>query len=852
MPETTPMLKQYDQIKAQHPDCILFFRMGDFYEMMGQDAVEASKILEIALTARSKGTPNERALAGIPYHAIDNYLTKMTKAGKKVAICEQVSDPKLPGIVKREVIRVVTPGTTLETGVLDQKQNNYIVSLTFKKGIFGIALADLSTGEFKVTEISSIQEFKNQILNINPTEVIVEKDLFKNPKLQTFWQDLSNVNVYQLSVWQKSYEILTEHFKTKNLQGFGIENMEQAIESAGLLLNYLQETQKTSLQHINKIQYYNHQDYMILDEATIRNLELLFNSYDGSKQGSLLYVLDQTQTSMGGRLLRNWILQPLINIKSIEQRLCSVDETYKNVEILKDLRTELKNIYDVERLIAKVGCSRANARDLIALKNSLISINTLKIKILDSNLEYFKDIVTDLQDNQEIIELLKQTIIEEPPLTITEGGIIKKGYNKELDDLLDISHSGKDYINKLQVKEIKRTGINSLKIKFNKVFGYYIEISKANLDYAPDDYIRKQTLVNAERFITPELKEYEEKVLGAEDKIKDLEYKIFNEIREKLVKFIQQIQKNSQIIAKIDVLTNFSWIALQNEYTKPEFTDQNELLINNGRHAVIEKLNTEEQYVPNDLNINHAEIVLLTGPNMSGKSSFLRQTALIVLMAHIGSFVPAEQAKIGLTDRIFTRVGASDNLVKGQSTFMVEMQETANILNNATSKSLLIIDELGRGTSTYDGVSIAWSIIEHIHNQIQAKTLFATHYHELIDVIDKLDNAKNFSVAVSEDGGKVVFLRKVVQGGVNKSYGVEVAKLAGLPKDVINRSEEILTSLEDDKQLQVIRNPLQESLFIPTQPKESEIEQQIKKIDVNNLTPIEALQLLYKLKNNLK
>ena len=544
--------------------------------------------------------------------------------------------------------------------------------------------------------------------------------------------------------------------------------MPLGIEAAGLLLSYLLETQKTGLEHLNKISYYNSKNCMVLDDSTIRNLDLLFNSSDGNLQGSLLSVIDETITSMGGRLLRNWILHPLLNKEEIEKRLFVVDDFYKNSESLKKLRLCLKKVLDIERLIAKIGCAKANGRDLIGLKNSLMAISEIKNCLDEIQTEPVLNLKNSLIEQKEVIDLISNSIVDEPPHQITEGGIFKRGYDKELDEYWQISHSGKDYIKNIQLNEIKRTGINSLKIKYNKVFGYHIEISNSNLNSVPADYIRKQTLVNAERFITPELKEYEEKVISAEDKIRQIEYRLFNELRGEIAKYFSEMQKQAHIISRIDVLSNFSWIGLQNNYVKPQITKDYDLEILNARHPVIEKINKSEQYVPNDLILKKGEIILLTGPNMSGKSSFLRQTALIVLMAHLGSFVPAEQAKICLTDRIFTRVGASDNLIKGQSTFMVEMQEAGNILNNATKRSLLIVDELGRGTSTYDGVSIAWAVIEHIHNKIFAKTLFATHYHELIAVVEKLDNAQNYSIAVTEDLGKVVFLRKVIKGGILK------------------------------------------------------------------------------------
>jgi DNA mismatch repair protein MutS len=799
MSDTTPMLKQYWQIKEQHSDCILFFRLGDFYEMFGPDALEACKILNITLTARNKGTVNETPMCGIPYHAADGYIAKLTKAGKKVAICEQLTDPDLPGLVDRGVIRIITPGTTLDNNILDNKRNNYLVSLTNENNIWGLALVDLTTGEFKLTELRKVDDLLNELSRILPSEIIITPDLNENLNLKTKLQVISNLNVFYPAIFKPADQTIVDHFQIKSLQSFGLEKYDLGVKAAGNLLNYLKDTQKVGLEHLNKINYYNLSDFMILDEATIRNLELLYTTQLLQEKGSLISVIDQTQTGMGGRLLRNWLLHPLINLEKIQLRLNAVNEFYNNLDLRENLKTEFKNVTDIERLIGRLGCKRANARDLVNLKNTLQIIPAIKGILKNCQSKLVKQIIKNLNEHQEIVQLINKAIVENPPLLITEGEMIAPGYDQELDELKKISHTGKDWIKNLQQSEIQRTGISSLKVKFNKIFGYYIEVSNSNLNQVPANYTRKQTLVNAERFVTPELKEYEQKVLGAEEKIKEIEERLFWQIRDKVAEHFSEIQTTAHYMAQLDVLLSFANLALLNNYHLPTINDGGEIKIKNGRHPVIEKFQTES-YVPNDGLFNHTDhqLILLTGPNMSGKSSYLRQTALIVLLAQIGSFVPAESAQIGLTDRIFTRVGASDNLIKGQSTFMMEMQEAANILNNATAKSLIILDELGRGTSTFDGVSIAWAIVEYIYKNIKAKTLFATHYHELIDLVEKLDKAKNYCVTVKETDTGVIFLRQVKPGGIDRSYGIEVAKLAGLPKALTDRAYEILAELEKD------------------------------------------------------
>ncbi len=858
MAKLTPMLKQYHKIKDENKDSILFFRLGDFYEMFGKDALKASKILNITLTARNKGTANETPMCGIPYHAAESYIAKLTKAGEKVAICEQVTSPDGQGIVKREVIRIITPGTTLDTNLLNNNQNNFLVSIAYKDNQWGLGFVDLTTGEYRLAELNKLDDLLNELNRITPSEIIITPDLNENLELKTKLEQIAKLNVFYPSLFESATETIKNHFKIKSLQSLGVQGYESGIEAAGNLLNYLKDTQKTSLEHINKLSLYNISDYMILDEATIRNLELLYTYQFFEEKGSLLSIIDQTQTGMGGRLLRNWLLHPLIKLDKIQQRLDAVEEFYNNLDLRENLKKELKNIADIERLIGRLGCNRANARDLLNLKNSLQVLPQIKKILKSCQAKLLKKSIKNLNEHQDLVKLIDQAICEAPPLLITDGGMIAEGYNQELDELRKISTSGKDWIKELQQKEVKRTGISSLKVKFNKIFGYYIEVSNTNLNQVPTDYTRKQTLVNAERFVTPELKEYETKVLGADEKIKELEQKLFWQIRDQVAQEFATIQQTAIIIAQLDALLSFANLALLNNYTKPEINNGEVIEIKNGRHPVIEQLQTEESYVPNDglFNQNDHQLILLTGPNMSGKSSYLRQTALIILLAQIGSFVSAQRAQIGITDRIFTRVGASDNLIRGQSTFMVEMQEAANILNNATAKSLIILDELGRGTSTFDGVSIAWAIVEYIYKNIKAKTLFATHYHELINMVEKLDKARNYSVSVKETENGVIFLRKIIAGGIDKSYGIEVAKLAGLPKPLTDRAYQILDELENE--LHISKDNGKKSAEAVTQrlskgkAEANFIINELDKIDPDQLTPIEALQKIKELKEKFK
>lgn len=843
------MVKQYLEIKSQHKDSILFFRLGDFYEMFGDDAVSAAKILNITLTARNRGTPNEMPMCGIPYHAAEGYMARLTRAGKKVAICDQTSDPNIPGIVKREVTRIVTPGTTLDDSLLNNKQNNFIVAIVMASKNFGLAVTDLTTGDFRVTQTESAPQLIDEISRLRPAELLVTPAFSKMEAVSNPFPELKklyHVTIYNPSAWQSSSEILQSHFKVHSLASFGLDSWPAAVEASGLLMSYLFETQKTSLGHLKKISRYQPSDFMLLDESTIRNLEL-FQSSQGGQEGSLISVIDYTSTAMGGRLLRQWLVHPLRDAKKITGRLEAVKEVLKDGETRRDLMEELKLVLDIERLLGRVGCLRANARDLLGLKTSLETIPYIRKSLQSFQSENFLRLHTGLKDQKEVVSVIEQAISPEAPLALNEGGIIKEGFNPELDELRKITTQGKEYIKGIEEKEAGRTGIKSLKVKFNTVFGYYIEISKANLESVPQDYIRKQTLVNAERYITPELKEYEEKVLGAQDKMKALEYKIFSDVRDRVARHISSMQETAESLAELDIYISFAQGALLNKYCKPQLREGGAIIITAGRHPVIEKF-LSHSYVPNDtlLDDETHRLVILTGPNMSGKSSYLRQIALISLMAQIGSFVPCEKAEVSLVDRIFTRVGASDNLTRGQSTFMVEMQEAANILNNATKDSLIILDELGRGTSTYDGVSIAWAIAEYLHNRVKAKTLFATHYHELIEMADHLACAKNYCVAVKENPDGVVFLHKVLAGGVDRSYGIEVAKLAGLPEEIIYQAKTILRQLEAKGTGSVG----QESLpFIEN--KEHPLLAKVRGLNVDEMTPLQALQKLSDLKNEL-
>jgi DNA mismatch repair protein MutS len=859
-------MRQYSQIKAKYPDTILLFRMGDFFETFEQDAITASKVLGITLTRRANGAASDIPLAGFPHHALDNYLPKLVKAGYKVAVCEQLEDPRLArGIVKRDVIEVVTPGITFSDKLLDHKSNNYIASVYVREEMCGFAFCDISTGEFSASEFP-FKQLQSQLDLINPAEVIIsktQKSLFSNilplehgsgtPKI-------NNITVTKLDEWIFSHdysaELLLSQFKTKSLKGFGIEELKLGIVAAGAILSYIQETQKGNLAHINKISYYDTSDYIVLDNSTKRNLEIISSISEGSRLGTLVSILDKTETAMGARLLKNWITRPLKKLEQINKRLECVSEFYENKKLRKNLLTLFKNIGDLERLISKISTARAVARDLINLKYSLKTISQVKTELNNTHVKTLQGINNNLKELDEICNLIDNSINEDLSLHSESKGIIKQGYNKELDEIRYTLNSGEAWLENYQRKERERTKINSLKVSFNKVFGYYIEISKANLDKVEgvEGYIRKQTLVNAERYITQELKEYEEKILSAGEKISILEAKLFGEIREKIVEFANDIQLNAAMIGVLDVLLSFAETAEENKYNRPEVNDSDRIEIYEGRHPVIEQLlPAGEKYIPNDtiLDPENEQVLIITGPNMSGKSSYLRQVGLIVLLAQIGSFIPANKAKIGICDRIFTRVGAMDNIARGESTFLVEMQESANIMNNLTSKSLVLLDEVGRGTSTYDGISIAWAITEFIHENpnAKAKTLFATHYHELNSLASMYQRIKNLRVEVKEIGDKVIFLHKINEGTADHSFGIHVAQMAGLPDNVIKRSKEILQNFEKREERARRKDEFQINLF---EYKDEELRDIINKIDVDKMTPLEALVKLQELKRIIK
>lgn len=845
----TPMMKQYREMKAKYGDAILFFRLGDFYEMFFEDALEASRLLQITLTSRSKGD-KKAPMCGVPHHAADGYIAKLTKMGKKVAICEQLTDPSLPGIVERDVIRIITPGTTLDENVLEQKSNNFIAAVTLEGAGFGFSYADISTGEFGSAVIGGIKELEAEIARLAPSEIIMPEAHFVDSRLTEL---------------RKSFDTVFFFPFRSELEADGRLSARGAAE---FLMEYLKATQKTNLDHLTGTESYRVDKFMPLDDVVLRNLEILSTMREGRREGSLLWVLDKTKTAMGGRMLKYFLLHPLLDTNEINLRLESVDELTKKLSLKEDLEIALKRVMDVERLISRLSLGRGNARDLVALKNSLRAVPRLKNILSDA----VSPLLTGIRDGadpvEDVADLISAAIADEPPAVISEGGMIRDGYNAELDELRAISRTGKDFISNLQREEIEKTGINNLKVRYNKVFGYYIEVSKGQVGKVPETYIRKQTLVNAERYITPKLKEFEEKVLGAEEKIKELELKLFTEVREKTVMEMKRIQSTAKNLALLDVICSFAAAALENRYCRPVVNESGDIEIIGGRHPVVEKMNTDGGFVPNDTHMQKdgERMLLITGPNMGGKSTYLRQTALIVLMAQTGCFVPAERAVIGLADRIFTRVGASDNLVRGQSTFMVEMKETSFILENATERSLIILDEVGRGTSTYDGMSIAWAIFEYIHDKIGARTLFATHYHELIALADKLPRAANFAAAVSgndEDG--VVFLYKVIAGGADRSYGIEVAKLAGLPQALVARAKQILTDLEEGVLESGIKNELNdankrvpsEQIQHPLLAEDAAPDRthsaikELKEIDLNVMTPIEALNRLASIKENL-
>ena len=795
----TPMMKQYMETKDRYKDCILFYRLGDFYEMFFDDAIIASKTLEIALTGKACGLEERAPMCGVPFHSANSYISKLVENGYKVAIGEQLEDPaKAKGIVKRDVIRVITPGTVLDGSLLENKKNNYLMSIYRNKNMIGLSYVDISTGELNATYLNE-DKIVEEIAKVNPSEIILN-DLSFIDKIR----DIATVgNIYINESFDDGMEeesIIFDYFPSEYIETLDLDNDRLIKKSIAIILNYIYSTQKQITSNMSSINVYNSSEYMVLDMFTRTNLELTQTIRGGKKKGSLLHVLDRTSTAMGGRLLRKYVEQPLINKEKIEYRLNIIEEINDDYILKEDLIEILKKIYDIERICGKIAFEKVTPKELINLKHSIEKLPLLKETVENSSCVILKEYINSMDTLEDIYQLIEDSIKEDPAITIKDGNIIKSGYNNELDELRDISKNGANIIKDIEAKEKERTGVKSLKIGFNKVFGYYIEITKANLAQANIDesYIRKQTLSNAERFITPELKEIEEKILNAEEKIKAIEYEIFTEIRGAVYKNINRIQEVAHIVANVDVYASLAETASLNGYVKPNINNENRLEIKNGRHPVVENIVGIENFVPNDTYLKTGEntINIITGPNMSGKSTYMRQTAIIALMAHIGSFVPAEYADIPIMDRIFTRVGASDDLSQGQSTFMVEMNEVSMILKNATDKSLVILDEIGRGTSTYDGISLAWSIVEYIQKNIKCKTLFATHYHELTDLEDEFDEVKNYSIGVKEDGNDVIFLRKIIPQAADKSYGIYVAKLAKLPDEVINRSSEILSDLE--------------------------------------------------------
>ena len=861
MAKYTPMMEQYLAIKEQYKDCILLYRLGDFYEMFFDDAITASRVLEIALTGRDCGQEERAPMCGVPHHAVDGYIAKLIENGYKVAICEQLEDPSdAKGIVKRDVVRIITPGTIIEQGMLDEKSNNYLCTIYLDKG-FGMSYVDISTGELYVTENISLNDFlKNsthdllieEINKITPSEIISNNHI-GNEVIDSM---IYLSNVLSLDDYK---QIVLKHFKVLSLDSLGLKENYHAVISLGMLLNYLNETQKTSLDHINKLHFYTVGEYLQIDANTRKNLELIETIRGKKGPGTLYHVVDNTMTAMGGRLLKKWIEEPLKNIKHIYLRLDAVEELYENIMTSNNIKEYLKSVYDIERLISRIVYGSCNGRDLNSLKQSLSNLPDLKSELNELSSQMFADIYSSFDELKDIFDLIDASIVEEPPISIKEGGIIKTGYNEELDEIREITVNGKDWISNLQAKEREATGIKNLKIGFNKVFGYYLEVTKSYLKDVPDNYIRKQTLANCERYVTPELKEMEAKILNADEQIMKLEYELFLEIREFISRHVKRIQETAYNIAVIDAINSLAIAAVKNNYVRPEMNKKGFIKITDGRHPVIERIMKNEMFVPNDTYIDNKEyrMSIITGPNMAGKSTYMRQVALIALMSHIGSFVPAKKAEICIIDKIFTRVGASDDLSQGQSTFMVEMSEVSNILKNATSDSLLILDEIGRGTSTYDGLSIAWSVVEYITKKLKAKTLFATHYHELSELESKLKSVKNYKILIKEEHDEITFLRKITEGSIDRSYGIQVANLANLPEEVIERAKEILIQLEESdinkpfaRKKNRVNDNFQVSMF-QANPAENEINKKykelaenIKNIDIENITPMQSFKLL--------
>ena len=879
MAALTPMMQQYMAIKEQYKDCILFYRLGDFYEMFYDDALTASRELEITLTGKNCGQEERAPMCGVPYHAVDVYLNKLVAKGYKVAICEQAEDPKqAKGIVKREVIRIVTPGTNLSQQALDEGRNNYLMCLVYDNNQFGLAITDISTGDFYTTEVATLKELYDEIHRFSPSEIICNDSFYMSGASLDDFKDRLHVSVSTLDTWYMdeavSVQKIKEHFKVASLDGLGLTDFPSGTLAVGALLLYLYETQKNTLDNLTKITPYRSGGYMIIDSATNRNLELIETLREKQKKGSLLWVLDKTKTAMGARLMRNWIEQPLIEKKKITARQDAVEELYNDMITREEIREYLNAVYDLERLVTRISYRTANPRDLIAFKTSLGMIPPVKQLLSQAKSAELKEIDERMDCLEDIYDLIEKSIQDEPPIMIREGGMIKEGYNEDVDKFRLSRTEGKTWLAELEAREKEKTGIKNLRVRYNKVFGYYLEVTNSYKELVPEDWTRKQTLANAERYITPELKELEDMILGAEDKLAALEYDLYCEVRDSIGEQVVRIQETAKAIAHLDVLASLACVAQSNDYVRPSINTKGVIDIQGGRHPVVEKMNNNQMFIDNDTyldNKNH-RISIITGPNMAGKSTYMRQSALIVLMAQIGSFVPAKSANIGIVDRMFTRVGASDDLASGQSTFMVEMTEVANILRNATSRSLLILDEIGRGTSTFDGLSIAWAVVEHISNPklLGAKTLFATHYHELTELEGKLDSVNNYCIAVREQGDDIIFLRKIIRGGADKSYGIQVARLAGVPDSVIDRAKEISSWLEETdvtdkaknlqvrtsaKKKEVVREAVpvekQMSLF-DIYPADHPVLKELAGLDVSNMTPIQALNTLYELQKRLK
>ena len=878
MQEVTPMMQHYLKTKEEYPDCILFYRLGDFYEMFFDDAITVSRELELTLTGKACGLEERAPMCGVPHHACDSYLNKLVAKGYKVAICEQVEDPKqAKGIVKREVVRIVTPGTNIDMQSLDEAKNNYMMCIVYLTDHFGIATVDVTTGDYFVTEVDSERKLIDEINKFMPSEIVCNEAFYMSGVDVDDLKNRMQIAISSIDSWyfgdDLAKETLLSHFHIQTLQGLGLEDYESGVIAAGTLLKYLYNTQKNSLANILEIHPYSIGKYMIIDSSSRRNLELVETMREKQKRGSLLWVLDKTKTAMGARLLRSYVEQPLINKSEILNRQELITNINKHEITREELREYLNPIYDLERLITRVTYQTANPRDLIAFRNSLAMLPHIFTLLQDIDGNLADEIKSEFDCLEDIHDLLEASIEEEPPISVRDGEIIKLGFHEEVDKLRNAKTEGKTWLANLEASEKEKTGIKNLKIKYNKVFGYYLEVTNSYKDLVPDYYIRKQTLSGAERYITPELKELEDTILGSEDRLVNLEYELFRHIRDEIARNVARIQKTAKAVAKLDVFVSLAVVASQNNYCKPRINESGIIDIKNGRHPVVEKMITNDLFIDNDTYLdNHSHRVsIITGPNMAGKSTYMRQSALIVLMAQIGSFVPATSANIGIVDRIFTRVGASDDLASGQSTFMVEMNEVANILRNATSNSLLILDEIGRGTSTFDGLSIAWAVVEHISNTklLGAKTLFATHYHELTELEGKINGVNNYCIAVKEKGDDIVFLRKIIKGGADKSYGIQVAKLAGIPDTVISRAKDIVEQLLENDITETVRNIsvetgtkkrkeqtldevdlTQMSLFDTV--KDDDIIEELRVVDIGNLTPLEALNKLYELQNKVK